>query len=122
MWRCEPDPYPSVRHRYPFSPDSRSRRSGCICGDATVCTSIVVAGELRFSARKRGSERLTQRAEALLASMPVLGIVAEVDRRYAEIRWALEVAAASIGPSDLWIAAQAVHADLSLVSANESEL
>lgn len=91
------------------------------CGDAAVCTSIVVAGELRFGARKRGSERLAKRVEALLAAMPVLGIDTEVDRRYAEIRWALEKAGTPIGPNDLWIAAQALHANLSLVTANESE-
>lgn len=35
-------------------------------GEARVCTSIVVAAELRFGAEKKGSERLTAQVEAVL--------------------------------------------------------
>ena len=38
----------------------------------SVCTSIVVACELRFGARRKGSETLTLRVEQLLASLAVL--------------------------------------------------
>ena len=41
-------------------------------GYATVCTSIIVAAELRFGARKLGSDTWSEKVESLLASMPVL--------------------------------------------------
>ena len=43
--------------------------------DATVCTSIVVACELRYGAAKRASPALTQRVEALLDCIPVLPLL-----------------------------------------------
>lgn len=39
-------------------------------GDDRVCTSVVVAGELRFGALLRGSERLISGVERVLASLP----------------------------------------------------
>ena len=87
----------------------------------SVCTSIIVAGELRFGARKRGSERLTERVEQLLEVIPVLPLDAEVDHHYASIRLALEQAGTPIGPNDLWIAAQARAAGLCLVTDNIGE-
>jgi hypothetical protein len=41
-------------------------------GEATICTSIVVACELRYGAAKRGSSQLSERVESLLDSMEVL--------------------------------------------------
>lgn len=40
-------------------------------GYGTVCTSIVVAAELRFGARKLGSKALTDKVDDLLASLLV---------------------------------------------------
>jgi predicted nucleic acid-binding protein len=54
-------------------------------GYGTVCTSIVVAAELRFGARTLGSRALTRKADDLLASVPVLGFDAGADHTYAEI-------------------------------------
>jgi hypothetical protein len=39
-------------------------------GEAEVCTSIVVAAELRFGASKKGSARLTRQLEAVLGACP----------------------------------------------------
>ncbi len=90
-------------------------------GEDSVCTSIVVAGELRFGARKRGSARLSERVEQLLAVIPVLALDGEVDGHYAAIRLTLEQAGTPIGPNDLWIAAQARAAGLCLVTENLGE-
>ena len=36
-----------------------------------ICTSIVVACEMRFGARRKGSDVLANRVEQLLASLPI---------------------------------------------------
>ena len=41
-------------------------------GEASVCTSIIVAAELRFGAEKKGSERLTDQVEAVLGVLDLL--------------------------------------------------
>jgi tRNA(fMet)-specific endonuclease VapC len=90
-------------------------------GYGTVCTSIVVAAELRFGARKLGSKALTGKVDDLLISLPVLPLDAGADHTYAEIRLQLEQAGKSIGPNDLLIAAHALHSGLTLVTDNAEE-
>ena len=90
-------------------------------GEVTVCTSIVVACELRFGAAKKGSARLSERVESLLASLEVLSLDKEADRRYGEIRWHLEQRGTPIGSNDLLIAAHALALDLTLVTDNVDE-
>jgi len=90
-------------------------------GEAAVCTSIVVAAELRFGAAKRNATRLTDQVEAILAAMEVLPLDAPADRVYAELRWALEQSGQPIGPNDMLIAAQALAAEYILVTANVDE-
>ena len=53
-------------------------------GYGTVCTSIVVAAELRFGARKRGSSVLNQ-GRPPRSLLPVLPLEAGVDQTYAEL-------------------------------------
>jgi tRNA(fMet)-specific endonuclease VapC len=86
-----------------------------------VCTSIVVACELRFGARRRGSAVLTQRVEQLLSALTVLSLDEPVDEHYADIRAALERAGTPIGGNDLFIAAHARSRGLSLVTHNLRE-
>ena len=86
-----------------------------------VCTSIVVACELRFGARRKGSNTLTQRVEQLLASLTVLPLDEPADQHYADIRSALERAGTPIGNHDLFIAAHARSRDLTLVTHNTRE-
>ena len=69
-------------------------------GYGTVCTSIVVAAELRFGARKLGSGVLTRKVDDLLASLPVLPLEVGVDQTYSEFRFQLEQAGTPIGPND----------------------
>jgi len=41
-------------------------------GEQKVCTSIIVAAELRYGARRKASPRLTEQVEAVLGAMDVL--------------------------------------------------
>lgn len=90
-------------------------------GEEAVCTSIIVAAELRFGAVKRGAPRLTQQVEAILAALPVLPLELPADAGYAQIRCALEQTGQPIGPNDLLIAAHALALQCTLVTANERE-
>ena len=90
-------------------------------GEQAVCTSIVVAAELRFGSAKATSTRLRQQVDAVLAALPVLPLDIPVDRCYGEIRHVLEQSGNPIRPNDLLIAAHAVTLDLILVSANLRE-
>jgi tRNA(fMet)-specific endonuclease VapC len=89
-------------------------------GDEAVCTSIVVAAELRFGARKSGSPRLARQLEAVLAALPVLPLEAPADRHHAALREALERRGTPIGP-DLLIAAHALALGLTVVTADTAE-
>ena len=90
-------------------------------GERRVCTSIVVAAELRYGVARRRSERLTRRVEAVLSGLDVLAFEEPADRCYAELRAHLERRGTPIGPNDLLIAAQALALDLTVVSANLNE-
>lgn len=88
---------------------------------AAVCTSIVVACELRFGAARKGSDVLTKRVEQLLGSLTVLPLDEPADQHYADIRTALERAGTPIGSHDLFIAAHARSRGLTLVTHNTRE-
>lgn len=88
-------------------------------GETEVCTSIVVAAELRFGAAKKKSPRLTAQLDAVLAAMDVMALEAPVDAVYGLIRADLERIGRPIGRNDLLIAAQALALDLTLVTDNE---
>ncbi|MFW5910795.1 MAG: type II toxin-antitoxin system VapC family toxin [Thiohalospira sp.] len=90
-------------------------------GGEAVCTSLVVAGELRFGAAKSGSEKLRAQVEAILGALEVLPLDPPVDQAYADIRHALECAGQPIDPNALWIAAHARSLDLTLVTGNLAE-
>lgn len=90
-------------------------------GEGTVCTSIIVACELRYGARKKNSARLLDRMEQALATLPVLALGAGVDTYYGEIRVGLERRGKPIGRHDFLIAAHALALNLILVTANIRE-
>jgi len=89
-------------------------------GDAVL--SVVTYGELLF-----GAERSQQRTRALetlarlISLLPVLPLPAAAAEAYGEIRAALEARGKMIGGNDLWIAAHAKYAGLTLVTNNERE-
>ncbi len=97
-----------------------AQRVGSMAGDA-LCTSIVVACELRFGARRKASDSLTKRVEALLGSLAVLPFEPPADQHYAEIRATLESAGTPIDSHDLFIAAHARAQALTLVTHNLRE-
>jgi tRNA(fMet)-specific endonuclease VapC len=49
-------------------------------GERNVCTSIVVAAELRYGAEKKGSPRLSAQLETILGALEVLAFEAPCDR------------------------------------------
>jgi tRNA(fMet)-specific endonuclease VapC len=90
-------------------------------GETRVCTSIIVVCELRYGAAKKGSSRLSQQLEQVLAPLKIVPFESGADRYYADIRAMLERNGQPIGPHDLLIAAHALALDLTLVTANVSE-
>lgn len=109
-----------VSHAARF-PQGKAAGSIAEVGERQVCTSIVVAAELRYGVARRLSERLTRRIEAVLSALVVLPFDEPADRRYAELRTHLERRGTPIGPNDMLIAAQALALDLTVVSANVAE-
>ncbi len=83
-----------------------------------VCTSILVACELRFGAHRKGSDALTRRVDQLLDTMVVLPLDPPADVHYADIRATLERAGTPIGSHDLFIAAHARSRGMTLVTHN----
>jgi tRNA(fMet)-specific endonuclease VapC len=90
-------------------------------GEAQVCTSIIVAAELRYGATKKGSQRLTAQLETVLGALDVFPFEAPADAAYGLIRTRLEQAGTSIGGNDLLIAAQALALGCIIVTDNEAE-
>jgi tRNA(fMet)-specific endonuclease VapC len=90
-------------------------------GEAQVCTSIIVAAELRYGATKKGSPRLTAQLDAVLGALEVLPFEAPADAAYGLLRARLEQAGQPIGGNDLLIAAQAVALRHAIVTDNERE-
>ena len=90
-------------------------------GEAQVCTSIIVAAELRYGATKKGSLRLMKQLEAVLGALDVLPFEAPADAAYGLIRTLLEGAGRPIGGNDLLIAAQTIMLGYTVVSDNERE-
>jgi tRNA(fMet)-specific endonuclease VapC len=90
-------------------------------GEAQVCTSIIVAAELRYGATKKGSPRLTAQLEAVLSALDVLPFEAPADIAYGLLRARLEAAGQPIGGNDLLIAAQAVALGYTIITDNDRE-
>jgi tRNA(fMet)-specific endonuclease VapC len=86
-----------------------------------LCTSIIVAAELRYGCAKKGSTKLLARVESVLETIPVLPLAAPVDAEYGGIRAELEAAGQIIGLNDLWIGAHACVLGMTLVTANTRE-
>jgi tRNA(fMet)-specific endonuclease VapC len=90
-------------------------------GEAAICTSILVAAELRFGAAKKRSDRLTVQLESILSAIDIQPFDAPADAAYAELRAQLEAAGAPIGANDMLIAAHALATRCILVTDNERE-
>ncbi len=90
-------------------------------GEGSICTSVVVAAELRYGAAKSDSGRIAERVDLRLSALDVLPLEPAADRQYGQIRHHLARRGTPIGPNDLLIAAHALATDLTLVTANTSE-
>ncbi|MBV8484876.1 MAG: type II toxin-antitoxin system VapC family toxin [Verrucomicrobia bacterium] len=90
-------------------------------GEEAVCTSIVVAAELRYGAAKKESRRLSTQLEAVLETLEILPLEQPVDSIYAALRVNLEERGTIIGANDLLIAAHTMALDCILVTDNERE-
>jgi tRNA(fMet)-specific endonuclease VapC len=90
-------------------------------GETSVCTSIIVAAELRYGAAKKASPRLTAQVDAVLGALDTLPLDFPGDETYGSIRAQLESTGKPIGGNDLLIAAHAVAHDLTLVTDNAKE-
>ncbi len=90
-------------------------------GDNAVCTSIIVAAELKFGVEKRGSLALRNNVDAILSALEILPLKPPADQRYAELRAHLESDGDTIGPNDMLIAAHCLAEDLVAVTANIDE-
>jgi tRNA(fMet)-specific endonuclease VapC len=95
-------------------------------GEKQVCTSIIVAAELRYGADKKGSPRLSSQLDAVLGALEVLPFEAPADASYGLLRTSLEKRGTPIGANDLLnndllIAAQALALGYVIVTDNEKE-
>ena len=90
-------------------------------GEANICTSIIVAAELRFGAEKKGSRQLVNRVAAVLEAIEVMPFEPPADVTYAEIRTSLERTGRPIDANDLLIAAHVLTLGCTLVTDNERD-
>jgi tRNA(fMet)-specific endonuclease VapC len=90
-------------------------------GETEICTSIIVAAELRYGSTKKGSPRLTARLEAVLGALEILPFDSPADSAYGLIRARLEQTGQLIGGNDLLIAAQAIAFGYTVVTDNLKE-
>ena len=61
------------------NPQGSVMRGIAAFGEETVCTSIVVAAEMRFGAEKKGSPTLTAKVEQILDNIEVLPLDIDAD-------------------------------------------
>jgi tRNA(fMet)-specific endonuclease VapC len=91
-------------------------------GEAAL--SIVTYGELVYGMIKQHSppsRHAVEQLEEFVGMIGVLPIGLDVGSKYGEVRSFLESQGQIIGSNDLWIAAHALSAELTLVTNNERE-
>jgi tRNA(fMet)-specific endonuclease VapC len=103
------------------NPQGRAAKRIAKVGEDNICTSIIVAAELRYGCAKSGSKRLLKAVEDLLGEINVLPFDVPADADYGSIRSELEAAGRPIGSNDLLIAAHAYSTGATIVTANTDE-
>ena len=89
-------------------------------GDAAI--SVITWGELLYGAEKsRQRKKVLQLLEEFKTFVPVLPLPENAGKAYGAIRASLESRGEPIGNNDLWIAAHAKAAALTIVTNNERE-
>jgi tRNA(fMet)-specific endonuclease VapC len=90
-------------------------------GESRVCTSIIVAAELRFGVAKKGSAKLASQLESILGTLEILPFETPADKTYAAIRSKLERSGRPVGANDLLIASHAATLNCTIVTDNDAE-
>ena len=103
------------------NPQGKAARRIAKAGEDNICTSIILAAELRYGCAKSGSQRLLKAVEDLLGEIAVLPFDIPADTDYGGIRSELEAAGKPIGGNDLLIAAHARAIGATIVTANADE-
>lgn len=107
-----------IRQARPVSVIDRFRELAS--GEAAI--SVVTYGELSYGAEKsRQSDIALAGLQRVVEAMPVLPLPENAGAAYGSIRAALEREGRIISGNDLWIAAHALAAGLTLVTGNEGE-
>ncbi len=96
----------------------RAREASRTRGAEPLCTSIVVQCELEFGLARRKNSRLDVAYRAVMESVDVMPLGAEVADHYANLRARLEYAGQPMSGNDLLIAAHALALDATLVTAD----
>ena len=86
-----------------------------------MCTSIIVASDLRYGVLKSGSTELALRVDAALSAIEVVPFDMPADSEYGKLRAQLAAKEEPIGPNDLLIAAHALSLGLTLITDNVRE-
>ncbi len=102
-------------------PHGRVTKRIAALGESRVCTSVIVAAELRYGAAKKDSPKLTAQLQAVLGALEILPFEPPADRVYGTLRARLEKAGLPIGGNDLLIAAQTLALGFCIVTDNERE-
>ena len=103
------------------NPQGRAAKRIAKMGENNICTSIIVAAELRYGCAKSGSKRLLKAVEDLLGEIKVLPFDVPADAEYGGIRSELEGAGKPVGGNELRIAAHARAIGATSVTANTNE-
>ena len=103
------------------NPQGKAARRIAKAGEDNICTSIIVAAELRYGCEKSGSTKLRKAVEDLLGEIAVLPFETPADADYGAIRTQLEATGTPIGGNDLLIAAHARALGAIIVTANVQE-
>ena len=102
------------------NPKGKAAKRIARVGEDNICTSIIVAAELRYGCAK-GSRRLLKAVEDLLGEIAVLPFDIPADVEYGGIRSELESPGKPIGGNDMLIAAHAHAVGATIVTANVDE-
>lgn len=103
------------------NPQGKAAKRIAKVGEDQICTSIIVAAELRYGCARSGSRRLIEAVEELLSEIDILPFDVPADATYGMIRSVLEASGKPFGGNDLLIAAHAQAIAATIVTANEGE-
>jgi tRNA(fMet)-specific endonuclease VapC len=103
------------------NPQGKAAKRIARVGEDNICTSIIVAAELRCGCARSGSPRLLKAVEDSLGEIDVLPFEVPADAKYGGIRSELEAAGKPIRGNDLLIAAHAYATGATIVAANSGE-